>query len=55
MKEDLVNTHAERANLRWSVTDLALKERGMSVDLGGALQAVVESSNRSSENVADKV
>lgn len=54
-KEDLAKTRVERANLRQTVTDSVSKVRQDIVDLGGALQSVVESSSRSSEDVADKL
>lgn len=54
MKEFLVKTRVERANLRWSVNDLILKVREASVDLSGACRAVVKSSDHSSKDNADK-
>lgn len=54
LKEYLVKTSVERANLRWSVNDFVAKMREAFFDLGKALQAVVENSNRSSEDVADR-
>lgn len=55
MMEDFVKARVERANLRWSVDNLVLKVRETSVDLGGALQTVVESSNCLFNDFADKV
>lgn len=52
VKEGLIETRVERANLRWSVNDLFWKVRETSADLGGALPAVVQNSNRSFEDVA---
>lgn len=54
VKEELVKTHIERANLQWLVNDLVAKAREASASLGGALQAVVESLNRSYEDASGK-
>lgn len=53
--EDLGETWAVRASLQRSVGDLVSEVRQAFVDLGVVLQAVVESSNCSSEVVANKV
>lgn len=52
--KDLLITRVELASLRWSENSLVLKVRGASVGLGSALEAVVECSNSSSKDVADK-
>lgn len=54
VKEDWVETRVERANVQRSVNELVTKVREASAALGRTLQAIVESSNRLSEDVADK-
>lgn len=54
-KDELAKIRVECANLRCSANDLVAEMRETSADFGGALQAVVGSSNHSSEHVADKV
>lgn len=46
MKDNLVKARTEHANLQCSVNYLVLNVRDASVGHGGALSAVVESSNR---------
>lgn len=50
-----MKTRVGREYLRSSGNDLVLKVREALVDFGIAFKAVVESSNRSSEDVANKV
>lgn len=55
VKEALVKTFVERANLQQLVNYLVAKVRKAFADLGGALQSVVKSMNRLSEDVDDKI
>lgn len=55
VKENMGKTPVERAILQRSVNGLVAEGRAASVSLGGALQAVAESSHCLFEDVTDKV